>query len=194
MFWSCEINMRISNWLYKAVNGWISLLALLIFIAFTILVLPRQAEKADTFSSDAGSPDMSLFYSPQQLYQMAEAYGEQGRQAYVQQRFTFDVVWPLVYTFFLCTAITWLYGRGFAHSSAWRRANTIPLIAILLDFLENLSTSLVMLRYPHPSPVIDWLAPVFTLLKWVFVVGSFILLLIGIVAYAWRLLTRRQLA
>ena len=186
--------MKISNWLYRVVNGWISLLALLIFIAFTILVLPRQAEKADTFSSDAGSPDMSLFYSPQQLYQMAEAYGEQGRQAYVQQRFTFDVVWPLVYTFFLCTAITWLYRGGFPLNSTWRRANIIPLIAVLFDFLENLSTSLVMLRYPQPTPMVDWLAPVFTLLKWIFVSGSFILLLIGIVAYAWRRLTRRQLA
>jgi len=184
--------MKISNWLYRVVNGWISLLALLIFIAFTILVLPRQAEKADTFSSDAGSPDMSLFYSPPHLYQMAEDYGEQGRQAYIQQRFTFDIVWPLVYAFFLCTAITWLYGRGFAHSSAWRRANIIPLIAISFDFLENLSTSLVMLRYPQPTPVIDWLAPVFTLLKWIFVSGSFILLLIGVVVYVWRLLTRRK--
>ena len=184
--------MRISNWLYRAVNGWIALIAVMIFIAFTAVVLPQQAQKADSFSSDVGSPDTSLIYSPQQLYRMAETYGEQGRQAYIQQRFTFDVVWPLVYTFFLVTAITWLYARGFPEHSSWRRANMVPLLALLLDYLENLSTSLVMLRYPQPTPLVDWLAPIFTLFKWVFVVGSFALLLVGVVAYVWNLLARRQ--
>ena len=184
--------MRISNWLYRAVNGWVALLALIIFIMFTALVLPQQAKKADMFSSDAGSPDTSFIYTPQQLYRMADSYGPQGRQSYVQQRYTFDVVWPLVYTFFLVTSITWLYGRAFPDHSVWRSANIVPLLAILLDFLENISTSLVMLRFPQPTPVINWLAPVFTLLKWILVVGSFVLLLIGIVAYAWHLLARRQ--
>ena len=51
-----------------------------------------------------------------------------------------------------------------------------------LDYLENLSTSLVMARYPDPTPVIVWLAPVFTLSKWIFVGGSFVVLVVGIVA------------
>jgi hypothetical protein len=59
------------------------------------------------------------------------------------------------------------------------------------DYLENLSTSLVMIRYPDRTPIIDILAPVFTLVKWVFVAGSFVLLLAAIGVGAWRLLKTR---
>ena len=179
----CE---RISDWLHRVSNGYVALAALAIFVLFTLLVLPGQAASGDADTEDVGSPDLSLLYSPADLYRMAEAYGEQGRQAYVRARFTFDVVWPLVYTFFLTTAISWLYGRGFPPGSTWRLANLAPVLGALLDYLENLSTSLVMARYPARTPGVDWLAPVFTLSKWVFVFASFTLLLLGVVAAVWQ--------
>jgi membrane protein implicated in regulation of membrane protease activity len=64
-------------------------------------------------------------------------------------------------------------------------------LGALLDYLENVATSLVMARYPLRTPVIDALAPVFTLVKWVFVGGSFALLLIGAGAALWRWVRRR---
>ena len=47
------------------------------------------------------SPDTSLIYSEADLYDMAENYGEMGRKAYIKLRWTFDLVWPFVYTLFL---------------------------------------------------------------------------------------------
>ncbi|MBN1149545.1 MAG: hypothetical protein JXA78_19950, partial [Anaerolineales bacterium] len=91
-----------------------------------------------------------------------------------------------VYTFFLVTATSWLYARGFEQRNRWRLANLAPLAALLFDYLENLSTSLVMLRYPARTPVIDVLAPVFTLVKWLFVGCSFVLLLAGALVVAWQ--------
>lgn len=64
---------------------------------------------------------------------MAEAYGESGRQAYIRARFTFDLVWPLVYTLFLATAISWVLGRAFALDSCWQRANLAPLLNAIFD-------------------------------------------------------------
>jgi hypothetical protein len=43
-----------------------------------------------------------------------------------------------------------------------------------------------MLRYPDPRAVVDLLAPVFTLLKWMSVGTSFVLLVVGVVAFLWR--------
>lgn len=57
---------------------------------------------------------------------------------------------------------------------------------MVLDYLENSATSLEMARYPALTPGIAHLAPLFTLAKWVFVNGSFVLLLIGIIAALWR--------
>jgi hypothetical protein len=49
-----------------------------------------------------------------------------------------------------------------------------------------------MLRYPDQTAVIDMLAPVFTLVKWVFVNGSFVLLFAGVVVGAWQWSKKRS--
>ena len=170
--------IKISNWMTRVSRGWVALLGLVIFALFTALVLPRQAQNA-TPVADVGTPDLSLWYSPSELYQMAEDYGAEGRQDYIQARLSFDVIWPLVYTFFLVTSLSWLFGRSTTLERLWRRANLIPLAAMLLDFLENISTSIVMARYPAYSAGIAAVAPFFTLTKWLFVGGSFVLLLMG---------------
>jgi len=172
---------KFSIWLYKISNGWVTLFSFVIFLAFTTLVLPSQSAQAEAIRGDVDSPDMSFFYTPQELYDMAEAYGEQGRKAYIQERFSFDLIWPVVYTFFLSTAISWTFARGFSPKSHWRWANLTPVLGMLFDYLENICSSFVMYRYPADPTLIAWLAPLFTMTKWVFVYGSFALLLIGVV-------------
>lgn len=181
-----------SDRLYRVTHGWIALAALIVFALFTALVLPMQAAQAKGDTSGAGSPDVSLWYSPADLYRMAEAYGEQGRKAYVRARFTFDLIWPLVYGVFLTTAIGWLYARAFSPGSRWRLANLAPPLGVALDYVENLSTSIVMLRYPGQTPVVDLLAPVATLAKWAFVGGSFALLIAGLAALTWQRIAQRE--
>jgi hypothetical protein len=177
---------RISDWLRRVSTGWVALAALIIFLLFTALVLPQQALKAEQETGSAESPDTSFFYASGDLYRIAESYGEQGRRAYVRARFTFDLIWPLVYALFLVTAISWAYGKAFVPESRWQLANLAPLLGTLFDYLENLSTSMVMLRYPQQTAVVDLLAPLFTALKWGFLGASFFLLFAGILIAIWR--------
>lgn len=185
------MDRRISAWLSRVSTGWVALAALVVFLLFVALVLPRQAGQAARETGSAGSPDTSFLYTPAELYRMAEAYGESGRRAYIRARFTFDLAWPLVYTLFLATAISWVFGRAFPPQSRWQRANLAPLLGATLDYLENVSTSLVVLRYPARTAVADLLAPVFTALKWALIGSSFFLLLVGVVVVAWRRIGRK---
>ena len=182
--------MRLSGGLRRVSTGPVALAALILFLLFTALVLPRQSRSAEALGGSAGSPDTSFFYTAGDLYRMAEAYGPAGRAAYVRARFTFDLIWPLVYTVFLVTAISWTFARAFPPESRWQRANLVPLLAALFDLLENLSTSLVMARYPAGTPVAAALAPVFSAAKWLFVTGSCVLLVVGAVLAAWRRMRR----
>jgi hypothetical protein len=177
---------RFSDWLLAVSTGWVTLAALVIFLLFSVLVLPGQSTAAEGVAGDAGSPDTSLFYTPDDLYRMAEAYGEEGRQAYVRARFTFDLVWPVIYTVFLVTAMSWVFARAFAPGSWWQRANLLPVLGAGFDYLENLSTSLVMQRYPEPTAVVDLLAPLFTALKWFSLGASFVLLVVGMALAVWQ--------
>ncbi len=174
----------LSHFFHNLSTGWATLAALVVFTLFVALVLPTQTPDAATKA--IGVPDLAFYYTSQDLYRMADAYGEGGRADYIQGHFTFDVIWPLAYTTFLISALSWLTQRGFAESSSWQYVNLLPLLATLFDFLENASTSLVMYRYPTHLSMIAALAGIFTALKWVFVGMSFLALLIALGAGAWN--------
>ncbi len=182
---------RLSRWLHTLSTGGVTLAALIVFVIFTATVLPSQSAQADAATGGAPSPDTSLIYTPQELYAMAEAYGAAGRAAYIRARFTFDLVWPVVYLAFLVTAISWLSRRAFAPERAWSQLNLVPVIGVGLDYLENITAAWVMGRYPARTPIIDVLAPVFTFLKWVFVGGSFVVLAVVLGLALWRAVARR---
>lgn len=170
---------RLSNTLAEFSKTSITLAAFVVFLIFSAVALPSQSAAADAYSGSSGSPDLSLFYSPKDLYQMAEQYGSAGRDAYVHARFSFDLVFPIIYTLFLATAISLIFGTITPEASPWRMLNLAPIMGMLFDFFENTAASIVISRYPGLSPIPANLAPVFTFLKWVFVGGSFIILFIS---------------
>ena len=183
--------MRLSDWLYKVSSAWVTLIAVAVFFLFSALVLPGQSSSA-SIDPAIGSPDLSIYYSAGDLLQMAEAFGEQGREEYIRARFTFDLVWPLVYTFFLVTTISWVYSRLGAATKNWRIINLLPVFGILGDYLENIATSMVMWRYPLNMPLVAWLAGIFTALKWLLIGGSFISLVLGLILLLWQEIKKRQ--
>jgi hypothetical protein len=85
----------------------------------------------------------------------------------------------LVYTLFLATAISWVYQKAFTPESLIQRVNLMPVLAGLFDYLENISTSLVMMQFPDRIPLVALLASLFTLVKWILIGSSFVLLMVG---------------
>lgn len=184
---------KLSHWLLKISTGPLALACLVLVLVFSAIVLPDQMAKAEVYSSDVGSPDLSLYYTAADLYRMAEAYGPTGRAAYIRARFTFDLVFPLVYTAFLVTAISWLVKRANLAWGRWGRLNLLPVAGMLFDFLENISAATVMSTYPQTTAVLDHLAGVFTLIKWVFISSSFVVLVLLIgMALRYVLKTRQK--
>lgn len=175
---------RLSEYFYSKATIWAFILSTALFVIFMILVLPSEAIQSDQVIGSAPSPDTSFYYTKAELYQMAEAYGQEGRYYYVDSRITFDIVWPLVYAFFLINAISWLLNKTILEESKLRFLNLVPLAGILLDFLENISNMVVMFRYPLRTDILASLAGIFTSLKWVFVGGSFLILVFGVVIWA----------
>jgi NADH:ubiquinone oxidoreductase subunit 3 (subunit A) len=171
-------------------RGWVAALATACFVLFMVLVLPGQAAEAEAVSAGEGSPDTSFWYTASDLYRFAEAYGEAGREAYVRARWTFDLIYPLVYAFFLIAGLSWLFAYVFPPDSTWRNLNLVPFLGMVFDYLENIATSLVMARYPQLTPLAACAAPLLTLAKWVFVLGSFLCLIIGLIMAVHKRLMR----
>jgi len=166
--------IKLSTWILKFSTGQVTLISLLIMVTFMIFVLPDQAASAQLKTGSYESPDTSFFYTAADLYQSAENYGEEGRQAYIFARWTFDLIYPLVYVAFLTFGISWFFN----FLSSWPKnliiTNLLPLLAGLFDYLENTATSLVMSFYPNKLAVIPLLASAFTSIKWILVGLSFL--------------------
>jgi hypothetical protein len=173
----------LSYFFIRLSSGRLTLLAAAIFLLFGALVLPRQAERAERYSEGVGSPDTRLFYTSDDLYEFAKAYGSEGRKEYVRTRYTFDVAFPIVYGFFLVTTNSWLVSRSFGPGQKLRLLNLAPVVAVLLDYLENLATSIVMLQYPSKTGIVAAIAPWLSITKWSFLYGSFLIL--GVLFFYW---------
>jgi len=181
---------RLSSWLSEFSTGLVAFISVVVFTLFTVLVLPNQSVSSTSQTGEAGSPDLSFYYSSAELYQMADFYGGTGREDYIQARFTFDLIWPLVYGFFLVATLSWLHKIAFPAESTWQRANLVPVLGVIFDYLENISTSLVMGRYPAQTPILDWLAGIFTAFKWITIGGSFVILVVTLLLAIWKKVNR----
>lgn len=162
-----------------------------IFLLFITLVLPRQSVHVENFEADIRSPDMSFLYSQQELYEIAESYGQQGRDTYIRARFTIDLIWPLVYTLYLCSAISWIFKGRSLPDSHWWWINLLPIFALACDYLENITISLVMYRYPASTNLMAAIAPFLTGIKWISIAVCFGILILGsflVIQHTYRLI------
>ncbi len=167
---------NLSEFFYRKSTLWASVISLALFVLFLWQILPAESTRSNEVLGSAPSPDTSFYYTKNELYQIAEEYGREGRLFYIDSRITFDIIWPFIYTIFLINAISWIANKTILEGSRVRLVNLVPLGGILFDFLENISNMVVMFRYPNPTDILASLAGIFTVLKWVFVGGSFVIL------------------
>lgn len=185
---------KLSNFFYKLSTGWLVIAILVVFVLFMIFVMPVFSEKAAQYSNGMASPDTSLFYSGEDLYRMAQGYGQAGRESFVDIRWTLDLLFPVVYTAFFLITTSWLLRRVVPSSSNLRMLNLFPLAAFVFDLLENSAASLVMIRFPATAPFAQVLAPVFTPIKWIAVIGAFVLLIVIFIIWLVKFFTERKSA
>ena len=172
---------RISSWIKEISNGTITITFAVIMILFMIFVLPVQAEKSQEFTGSSKSPDTSFYYTPDELFHLADDYGPNGRQYYIHNRWTFDLVFPLVFVGFLTTGISWFYKH--IKDGSWTRLNIIPLFAGIFDYFENIAASIVMAAFPNRLVNIAFLSSTFSIIRWLLVFGSFLIYFWGLIQY-----------
>jgi len=170
--WMQALN-QLKGWIERLTSRYTLILSLIIFGFFIAHVLPREMARTAFYTEGLGTPDTKGFYTPTELFDMADHYGDVGRMDYVRSRLTFDVVWPLVYLFFF---LVW---STVATSKKYRIFNTLPLLAFMADLLENSFVSIVMVQFPLRSTFVAILALTFSLVKWIAVFGCLLILFVG---------------
>ena len=166
------------NWVDRAmsrIDGRIASAVGVVFLAFVLWALPA-ASQAGVDVGLTQSIDTSFVMSADQLWAIAEGYGPTVRQAYILQRWTFDVVWPIVYTSFFMISALYL-GKKIKLNVFVKMLLLIIPLGVLFDFLENSLVSLVFALFPIRIIGLTEAAVLMTPIKWVFVSLSMILVL-----------------
>jgi hypothetical protein len=181
----------ISRFFYRNSTGWFVLATLIVLLGFSIATLPVENNRVQSYSKGLGSPDTSLFYNGDTIYKMAEIYESAGREAYIQARWSFDLAFPLIYTLFFISTISYLFIVIHLDGGKSSLLNLLPLLGLVFDLAENVSASLVMAAYPRVS-ICQSLAPIFTPLKWLFVSASFLLIFVTLFVWLGRLIFTKR--
>jgi hypothetical protein len=183
--------IKISKWIQNISSKWVVIGTLAVMLLFTAFVLPNQAQRSLEDTGSSVSPDTSFFYSPSDLHQIAESYGPDGRQAYIATRWTFDLIFPVVYMGFLASGISWLFQKCCSKESRLSIVNLFPMVGGLFDYLENIAASLFMFQYPEITAGLPILTPIFSLIKWIIIMLSFLAYISLLVLYCLKWMKRR---
>jgi hypothetical protein len=134
-----------------------------IFVMFTVIVLPAVAFNAVEMGLTQ-SIDTNFNFNPELIYSIIESYGETGRAFYLWQRWTFDLIWPMIYGLPL-----WLTLQLFLpmiKANQFKGLVWLPLFAILFDYLENIIFTIVVISYPSNLIFLTYFGVFLSLLKW----------------------------
>ena len=125
------------------------------------------------FSSNVnGYPylETKFFYTPYDLLEMAEGYGEAGRNLYVQISLTLDMLIPLLAGNFL-TSSALLLSKAFKRGKAWRKSLFMLGIATCAsDWTENVFMISLLKTYPQQHMWLAVMGRIMTSIKYLLMI------------------------
>ena len=146
-------------------------LAIGAFLAENLLYFPLSVPYMKVLAAGAPLLDMRPGYSPGAAYDLFDVLGQTGRGAYLRLLWTIDLLLPAIFGLFLSSTIA----RG-----AFRSCRSIPLVAAACDYAENITITILLLRYPMHEPALAQLASIFTVTKLVLYASGLLLAVGGI--------------
>ncbi|PKK95199.1 MAG: hypothetical protein CVV60_02520 [Tenericutes bacterium HGW-Tenericutes-5] len=139
-----------------------------LFVLFIAFVLPYFSVLTANKTNSYFSPDTGFFYSLDEFYNNMEIYGIEGRDFYILMRWTFDVIWPLVYFSFFISSLGNLTKKQTKKNLTMFL--TLPFIGVGFDLLENILATVNVSIYPERTVFLLKLLQVSSLLKWLFII------------------------
>lgn len=118
------------------------LISLIIMIAIGVFALPLMLKLLESSAGTSITPDSDFFYGPSRLKEIALLYGDNGL-IYFTTRFTFDLIWPASYLFFLLSSLNYLLSK-LSLDLGKKRLLLLPFAGVFFDLLENTFCSIYL--------------------------------------------------
>ena len=170
-----------------------ALLCTAVFAAFFILINYTEVGVAGLMKITNGANilDFKFGYSTAEAHNMITALGEQGRAFYLTKIIPIDFPFPLAYM--LCYA-GWiaLLVKHVAPLGPAKLLLTLPLLAMLSDWAENIGIIFILTCYPDIPENAVVLASTSGILKNLFTQGSIITIIVLLVIYIFMKILKKR--
>jgi len=164
----------------KLATGKMSLIWGIIFISMMVFLRTGFATYAHAGTNGNPMLEMLLIYSPQDIFDLLDAYGPEGRAFYIRTILLFDFIIPLIYSFFFTVCTIWIM-KKLSMKSTWKTlAFILGIIQCLSDWIENIFLLIVTANYPNQLKFLVNLASVSTLLKAALTIFFLVIIVIGL--------------
>jgi hypothetical protein len=153
--------MKYVSWLDKKIHF---KTASIVFAVFLIIVLPVVNVISVLYLEIPESFDTMFSLSIDDYYQLRQTFSAFGANNYVVLRFTFDLIWPLVYLYFFMSVLV----SGVKEEEGLKHFLIIAVLAFVFDLLENISASIFVLQDTSRDALV-YLLMLSSLIKWILV-------------------------
>lgn len=106
--------------------------------------------------------DVMFNYDQEQAYRHLEAYGDNGRTVCLFTTLVVDTLFPLIYGAFLALLLARLF-----RETRYRFFILLPILVMLVDYIENTHTALLLINFPDQMPLVVYTGSFFTSAKWI---------------------------
>ncbi len=147
----------------------------ILIIVFILIAVCGQIFQSLPYNIYENMLDTKFGFSSFEVQNAINQLGQEGRYAYIISTFTLDTIFPMLYVTF---ALGLLVKVGFELDFIY----LFPIMAGLCDFCQNIQTSLIM-RVESINEITNLqilLASYTNQAKWVFVITSFTLIVLGL--------------
>jgi hypothetical protein len=140
-----------------------------LFLIFIFILSPGVLILSNLLFEENFSPDTSFFYQASEFYQTLSVIGQAGRSYYIIIRWTFDLLYPIVYGVFLTQILLKVKAQK-------KHLLILPFVMVVFDYIENSIATLLVVIFPTELPIMVYILQAFSFLKWI----SFIIIFMTI--------------
>lgn len=127
--------------------------------------------------------DAKFSYGVDEALNLMENYGPEARTVYWKMALVVDNPYAVVYSLALMLLLILLFSNTAPKNNLLKVLSFLPLLAGLADIAENACLAYMLRSFPDTGEGIIKLSSFFTSMKWIFLIGSLILLLWGAIKY-----------
>ena len=166
------------------------LLSTLVYVIMLAITIPRVM----SFSGGMKILDMMpTGYDAAYVNELFSKLGESGRQAYLYNQIPLDLVYPALYGIGFCLLLAWFLKKLGKLNGFLLYLCLLPVIAGFFDYCENFGIIAMLLKFPELPANLVAVTNVFSILKSSLTSIYFVVLIIVIITFGAKTLSKKRI-